>query len=106
MWTQPIPATMSEKMIKPNTTIKVNEILFNFFKTYSTSILSGISDTISAYLILLSSLPVDFDKITLFEGFDYCQADTDIHNRFERSLPIMMLSDTFWLRFFQKSLSN
>ncbi|KAL8093675.1 sister chromatid cohesion 1 protein 1 [Apium graveolens] len=27
---------------------------------------------------------VDFDKITLFEGFDYCQADTDLHNRFER----------------------
>ncbi|KAL1825235.1 hypothetical protein ACET3Z_012013 [Daucus carota] len=27
---------------------------------------------------------VDFDNITLFEGFDYYQADTDLHNRFER----------------------
>ncbi|KAK1350651.1 hypothetical protein POM88_054618 [Heracleum sosnowskyi] len=41
---------------------------------------------------------VDFDKITLVEGFDYCQADT------ERSLPIMMLTDTSWLRFFSQIL--
>ncbi|KAK1372373.1 hypothetical protein POM88_028566 [Heracleum sosnowskyi] len=33
---------------------------------------------------------VDFDKITLFEGFDYCQADTDLHNRFESSVNVLI----------------
>lgn len=66
----------------------------------------ALSDTVSTYLSLLSFFPVDFDKITLFEGFDYCQADTDLHNRFERSLPITMLTETFWLGFFHKSLRN
>lgn len=42
------------------------------------------------YLVHLVQIyfSVDFDNITLFESFDYCQVDTNLHNRFERSLPI------------------